>query len=115
MIDVQPLLGELVVDPSLRGLFSTLSLVVKGAQHGQSIAAFGASLDSFHAALAAAAAGHATPLSWQRLLGGELADQAGRFRFVLMKPLLDYGALQPGGTATAVAASGGCVALCEER
>lgn len=103
MIDVQPLLGELVVDPSLRGLFSALSLVVKGAQHGHSIAAFGASLDSFHAALAAAAAGHATPLSWQRLLGGELADQAGRFRFVLMKPLLDYGALQPGGTATAVA------------
>ena len=103
MIDAQPLLGELVADPSLRGLFSALNLVVQGVQHGQSVAAFGASLDSFHTALAAAAAGHATPLSWQRLLGGKLSEQAGRFRFVLMKPLLDYGALQPGGTATAVA------------
>jgi hopanoid biosynthesis associated RND transporter like protein HpnN len=59
-------------------------------------------LDKFHQALAAAAGGHPAPLSWEELLGGKLADQAGRFRFVLCKPVLDYGALQPGGAATKI-------------
>src|SRR6185312_6305813 len=55
---------------------------------------------SFHQAMAAALAGHPKPLSWQNLLGGSLADLAGKYRFVLVQPALDYGALQPGGAAT---------------
>jgi hopanoid biosynthesis associated RND transporter like protein HpnN len=98
-VDAQPFLGTLAADPSLGGLFSALGLVVQGVQHGQSVAGVGSALGSFHTALAAAAAGHAVPLSWQRLLGGKLADMAGKYRFVLMKPVLNYGALQPGGAA----------------
>ena len=101
-IDAQPFLGELNADPSLRGLFSALGLVVQGVQHGQAIAGVTPALGKFHAALASAAAGHPQSLSWEELLAGKLADQAGRFRFVLCKPVLDYGALEPGGEATKV-------------
>jgi hopanoid biosynthesis associated RND transporter like protein HpnN len=101
-IDAQPFLGELAADPSLRGLFSALGLVVQGVEHNQSLSDVAPALGKFHAALASAAAGHPRALSWEELLAGKLADQAGRFRFVLCKPVLDYGALQPGGAATRV-------------
>jgi hopanoid biosynthesis associated RND transporter like protein HpnN len=101
-IDAQPFLGELAADPSLRGLFSALGLVVQGVEHNQSLADVAPALGKFHAALASSAAGHPQALSWEELLAGKLADQAGRFRFVLCKPVLDYGALQPGGAATRV-------------
>jgi hopanoid biosynthesis associated RND transporter like protein HpnN len=101
-IDAQPFLGELNADPSLRGLFSALGLVVQGVQHGQAIAGVAPALGKFHQSLSAAAAGHPQALSWEELLAGKLADQAGRFRFVLCKPVLDYGALEPGGAATKV-------------
>jgi hopanoid biosynthesis associated RND transporter like protein HpnN len=100
-IDAQPFLGALVADPSLRGLFAALGLVVQGVEHHQDLGSASAALGKFHAALDAAASGHAAPLSWQRLLGGRLADEAGRYRFVLLNPVLDYGSLQPGGKASA--------------
>jgi hypothetical protein len=100
--DAQPFLGQLVADPSLRGLFSALGLVVQGVEHGQSLAGVGTALGKFQTALANAAAGHPAALSWQELLGGKLADQAGRYRFVIAKPVLDYGALEPGGAASTV-------------
>lgn len=98
--DAQPFLGQLVADPSLRGLFSALDLVVAGATHGVDVSAMDAPLARFHQSLAAAATGRSVPLSWMEFLGGKLADQAGRYRFVLAKAKLDYGALEPGGAAT---------------
>ena len=101
-IDAQPFLGQLTADPSLRGLFSALGLVVQGVARNQSIAGVAPALGSFHQALRSAADGHPHALSWEELLAGKLADQAGRFRFVLVKPVLDYGALEPGGEATRI-------------
>ncbi|GAC1344356.1 MAG: MMPL family transporter [Acetobacteraceae bacterium] len=99
-IDAQPFLGQLAGDPSLRGLLGALSLIAEGVTAGQAnLAPFEASLRGFHDALAAAAAGHPEPLSWERLLAGPVADLAGRYHFVLTKPVLDYGALQPGAAA----------------
>ena len=34
LIEAQPLIGTLARDPSLRGLFDTLALFVKGAENG---------------------------------------------------------------------------------
>ena len=102
-IDAQPFLGQLTADPSMRGLFSALGLVVQAVQHMQDISAVSGAMEGFHTSLAAAAAGHPTALSWQKLLGGKLVEQQGRFRFVLIKPVLDYSALQPGGVATEIA------------
>ena len=50
--------------------------------------------------MASALAGHPRPLSWVRLLGGELADLGGRYNFVLVQPKLDHTTLEPGGAAT---------------
>jgi hopanoid biosynthesis associated RND transporter like protein HpnN len=100
-IDAQPFLGQLVADPSARGLFAALGLVAMGAERGEAeLGPFADSLKAFHQALAAAAAGHPEPLSWQNLLAGSLASQGGPYRFVLIRPHLDYGALSPGGAAT---------------
>ena len=100
-IDAQPFLGQLVADPTARGLFSALSLLGIGASKGDAdLGPYRASLEGFHRAMAEALAGHAQPLSWQSLLGGGLGDLAGQYRFVLVQPKLDYGALEPGGEAT---------------
>ena len=100
-IDAQPFLGQLVADPTARGLFSALSLLGMGVTKGDvDLGPYLASLQAFHQAMADALAGHARPLSWQLLLGGGLNDLAGKYTFVLVQPKLNFGALQPGGAAT---------------
>ncbi len=100
-IDAQPFLGQLTADPSLRGLASALSLIAQGVEVGQAnLVPFQPALRGFHAALEAAANGTPTPVSWERLLAGPVADLAGRFHFVLAKPRLDFGALEPGAAAS---------------
>jgi uncharacterized protein len=99
VVDAQPFLGQLAADPSLDGLAGALSLIGSGAvrQHAD-LSPFDPALRGFHAALADS--GQARALSWQTLLAGPVASLAGRYRFVLAKPKLDYGALQPGAAAT---------------
>lgn len=100
-IDAQPFLGQLVSDPSARGLFAALSLIGMGVERGQAdLSGFAASLDAFHRTLASGLSGAPKPLSWQSLLSGSLSDLAGKYHFVLIQPKLDYSALQPGGAAT---------------
>ena len=100
-IDAQPFIGQLVADPSSRGLLAALSLVALGVAHGQAeLGNFAPALNGFERALSDAAAGQNQPLSWERLLGGSLADQAGKYEFVLAKAKLDYGAVEPGGAAS---------------
>jgi hopanoid biosynthesis associated RND transporter like protein HpnN len=100
-IDAQPFLGQLVADPTARGLFSALALLGMGASKGDvDLTPYNAALQAFHQAMAGALDGHPKPLSWQRLLGGGLSDAAGRYRFVLVQPRQNFGALQPGGAAT---------------
>src|ERR1700746_2623322 len=101
MIDAQPFLGELAKHPSARGLFDALSLLGTGVEQGQvNLAPYRTALAGFHDAMTSALAGHSHPLSWVRLLGGELADLGGRYKFVLVQPKLDHTTLQPGGAAT---------------
>jgi hypothetical protein len=100
-IDAQPFLGQLVADPTSRGLFSALALLGMGVSRGGAdLAPYDAALRAFHTAMAGALDGNPAPLSWQRLLGGGLSDMAGKYQFVLVQPRQDYGALQPGGAAT---------------
>ncbi len=100
-IDAQPFIGQLVADPTARGLFSALALLGMGVSKGDvDLSPYDAALQAFHQAMERALDGHPTPLSWQRLLGGGLSDLAGKYRFVLVQPRQDYRALQPGGAAT---------------
>jgi uncharacterized protein len=101
LIDAQPFLGELAADPSARGLFAALGLVGTGVSRGQAdLEPLGPAMTAFHRTLADAIAGHPQALSWSALLGGKLAELAGQYKFVLVQPKLDFGALQPGGRAT---------------
>lgn len=100
-IDAQPFLGQLVADPTARGLFSALSLLGMGVTQGDvDLSPYLTSLNGFHRAMADALAGRGRPLSWQLLLGGGMNDLAGKYKFVLVQPKLDFGALEPGGEAT---------------
>src|SRR5262249_8904575 len=101
-IDAQPFLGQLVADPTARGLFSALSLLGMGVTKGDvDLTPYLPAMQGFHQAMDDALSGHPRALSWQRLLGGsELNDLAGKYTFVLVQPKLDFGALQPGGEAT---------------
>ena len=74
-IDAQPFLGTLSADPTSRGLFSALGLLGQGVTHGDAnLAPYAEELRAFHAAMAAAIAGHAQPLSWQDMLSSGLGD-----------------------------------------
>src|ERR1700751_5480337 len=101
MIDAQPFLGELAKDPSARGLIGALSLLGTGVEQGQvNLEPYRTALEGFNDAMKSALAGHPHPLSWVRLLGGDLADLGGRYKFVLTQPRLDHTSLEPGGAAT---------------
>jgi hypothetical protein len=103
-IDAQPFLGQLVADPSARGLFSALALLGMGvAQAGTDLSPYDAPIKGFHAAMASALDGKPRPLSWQSLLGGSLSELAGPYKFVLMQVRQDFGSLAPGGAATEAA------------
>jgi hopanoid biosynthesis associated RND transporter like protein HpnN len=100
-IDAQPFLGQLVADPTARGLFSALALFGVGVTRGGAdLTPYLAAIEAFHRVLADAAAGKPRPLSWQNLLGAGLSDLAGPYHFVVTQPRLDFGALEPGGDAT---------------
>ena len=100
-IDAQPFLGQLVADPSARGLFSALSLLGMGVtQAGADLSPYLPAIKGFDQSMASALAGHPKPLSWETLLGGGLSELAGPYHFVLAQPRQDYGALEPGGEAT---------------
>jgi uncharacterized protein len=102
-IDAQPFLGQLVADPTARGLFAALALMGVGVVNGEAdLKPYNDAIQAFHVALTAAVAGKPQPLSWQELLGSGLADVAGKYHFVLIQPRQNFGALEPGGEATAI-------------
>lgn len=101
-IDAQPFLGQLAKDPSARGLFAALALLGKGLAQGEvHLKPYRTALSGFNRAMAAGLADHPQPLSWTRLIGGNVASLAGPYKFVLAQPRLNSGALEPGGAATA--------------
>ncbi len=100
-VDAQPFLGRLAADPSARGLFGAFSLLAIGVeQGGMNLDPYQSALEGVHRTMADVIAGHREPLSWMRLLGGDLADMGGRYRFVLAQPVLARGELESGGAAT---------------
>jgi hopanoid biosynthesis associated RND transporter like protein HpnN len=103
LVQAQPFIGQLAADPSMRGLLTAIGLIGQGAAQGQvDLSPYNTALIGFHTGLQAAHQGHPEPLSWQRLLGGSLADRAGPSRFVLIQPVQDYGVIEPGAEATDV-------------
>jgi hopanoid biosynthesis associated RND transporter like protein HpnN len=100
LIASQPLLGQLAADPSLRGLFSAIDLALQGVTHGDiKLAELDAPLNEIGGVVEAAVAGRPHHLSWQGLFTGRSPTSQELRRFVLVQPILDYQALEPGATA----------------
>ena len=93
----RPLLGPLAADPSLRGVLTAISTSLEGIRRGQ------AALRDIDPAMAALAdtfenvsAGRPAFFSWRTLIAGAPAGRQERRRIVLVQPVMDYAALQPG-------------------
>src|SRR5262249_12739848 len=103
LISAQPFLGTLAVDPTLRGVFRTLSQSLEGVRLGKAKLedlkpAFAALADS----LELLAEGTSPAFSGRELITGRPPKLSELRRFVNIEPVLDFGDLQPGGKATAV-------------
>src|SRR5215813_7589883 len=103
LISAQPFIGTLAVDPTLRGIFRTLSQSLEGVHLGKT------KLDDLRPALAAIAnvlevqaSGKSAAFSWRTLISRRAAKPSELRHFVRIQPVLDFGDLQPGGKATAV-------------
>ncbi|PTD20473.1 MMPL family transporter [Sphingomonas fennica] len=116
MVEAQPFLGPLAADPSLRGIADALGTMISGVDRGEAdIARIDRPMAALADALEAQAAGRPAYFSWQALLGDgdkEGALEAPRRRLILVRPILDYGALQPGMAASdAIRAAARALAL----
>lgn len=99
---MQPLLGTLAADPSLRGLFVTLGLFADGIKLGEIKGEdVKAPIERFATAIHAALSDTPTDLDWQSLMGQDNGKFKQTRKFILTQPALDYGALAPGEKATA--------------
>lgn len=104
LVQAQPVMGTMAADPSLRGLFQTLDLVLHGVERGDvDYAQLDKPLTLMTESVTAALAGEVKPLPWQSLMGGtgkEAATLRDLRKFILTQPKLDYGNLSPGKTAS---------------
>lgn len=102
LIAAQPLIGTLAADPSARGLFRAVNLLLEGAARGQFDPAAMTPLFQAvaRAADAATAGGVVPPLSWQTLFLGREPTAMDRRRFVLIQPAIDFASLSSVDTAT---------------
>ena len=102
LVEAQPLLGSLAHDPSLRGLFAALTLFLQGVQQGQgSVALLNPTLAAVGAGVQGALDGRSEAVAWQQVMTGTAPDPRELRRFILTRPVLDFGSLEPGAVATA--------------
>jgi uncharacterized protein len=102
LISAQPFLGTLAADPTLRGVFRTLSQSLEGVRLGKAKLedlkpAFTALAD----ALERLAEGKSPAFSWRELIAGRPPKLSELRRFVNIEPVLNFDDLQPGRKATA--------------
>ena len=97
----RPMLAALAADPSLRGVLATISNALEGIKYGQATLhdvepAMTALADTFEKA----AAGQPAFFSWRTLIAGQPARPSEMRHIVLVQPVMDYAALEPGAAAS---------------
>lgn len=94
----QPFLGTMVHDPSLRGLFSMLSLAVGENPNADEQILLAKVFDLLSEAIEAQIAGKPNPSSWKEAMLGDVTPKGDpKRRFLLAKPRLDYSTLEGAG------------------
>lgn len=103
LVQQQGLLGPLAADPSLRGIMRVLSLGAKGIKSGDAkLEDLEQPMGRIDAALRKVLGGEPARLSWQLLLANGKTSGTDLRKFVMIQPVLDYNALQPGAEASAL-------------
>ncbi len=103
LIRAQAFLATLAADPTLRGFAHALSFIPEGVKAGRvELAEFAKPLTRIADTLEALLAGRKAAFSWSELMTGEAPAAQELRRFIHVKPILDYGALEPGAAATDV-------------
>jgi len=103
LIRAQPFLATLAADPTLRGFARALSFIPQGVQASRiEFSQFAKPLARIAATLEALLADRKAAFSWSELMTGEAPTAQELRRFIVVKPILDYGALEPGAAATDV-------------
>ena len=105
LIDAQPLLGGLALDPSLHGVGQALATAAGGAADDPAdpaMARLEQPLTGLHKAISARLAGEAAFFSWQVLFASGTGDVKPQLRRVILaQPVFDFGDLQPASRAVA--------------
>jgi hopanoid biosynthesis associated RND transporter like protein HpnN len=102
LLAAQPFLGALAADPSLRGLANVMSLMAKGVREKEtSFNAILGPLTKLAQAFEDIDAGRGGDFSWQDLITGGGGKLESRRRLILVQPIPDYSALQPGAASSA--------------
>src|SRR4051812_19979245 len=97
LIKAQPFLGSLAADPSLRGIANTLSTALLGINSGDAkLADLDAPMTRFAEVFEGAAKGDVHYMSWRSLITNAPPRPDEVRRFIIVKPRLDFSALEPG-------------------
>ena len=105
LIDAQPLLGGLALDPSLRGIGEALATAAGGAADDPTDPAMQRleqPLSGLHKAISAKLDGKTAYFSWQELFASGTGDLKPQLRRVVVtQPVFDFSDLQPASRAVA--------------
>jgi hopanoid biosynthesis associated RND transporter like protein HpnN len=102
LAQAQPLVRVLASDPSLRGLAQVLAFGLMGVQADRlKLDDMTRPLTLSATALEDVLAGRPARFSWQGLMRGQDPEPGDLRRFIEIRPVLDYGSLEPGHRATA--------------
>ena len=97
LLKVQPFLGSMASDPSLRGLADTLSLTLRGVKSDQAAPQeLRTPIRTLADALHDLSAGKPSFFSWRNLITPHESDKRELRHIVLVDPVLDFTQLQPG-------------------
>ena len=101
VIEAQAFIGSLTADPSLRGLFGTLTTFLQGVENKAiPIDRLEKPLSAIAGTLNEALSGGKRGLSWQTMLIDRPVDQNMLRHLILAQPKRDFTALEPGAKAT---------------
>jgi uncharacterized protein len=101
LLKAQPFLGSLAADPSLRGLMNLMSLIAKGVREKETtFDAIREPVMKLAQAFEDIDAGRGRDFSWEEMIAGSDAKPESRRRLILVRPIPDYGALEPAAASS---------------
>jgi hopanoid biosynthesis associated RND transporter like protein HpnN len=102
LIRAAPLLVRLTADPSLRGALVVLTDMLQGLKQGEvSLQDIEPTMTAFSKTFEDAVAGRPAFFSWRTVFSGDKSPDLREIRHVLLvQPVMDYAALEPGAAAS---------------